>query len=92
MYLGEDRNEDPTVVGVEVRTAPHGIEPWVRSYAVIDGGFEVMRAAWQKLDHVFRFGRAADDLSSSNSSSVSAASAYPNCCLVSATSRTLSFY
>ena len=53
MYLGEDRNKDPTVVGVEVRTAPHGIGPWVRSYGIIDRGLEVMRAAWQKLDHVF---------------------------------------
>jgi hypothetical protein len=35
MYLGEDRNEDLRVVGVGVRMAPHGIEPWVWSYGVI---------------------------------------------------------
>ena len=40
-------------MGVEVRTAPLATEPWVRSYGVIDGGFEVMRAAWPKLEHVF---------------------------------------
>jgi hypothetical protein len=45
-------------VGVEVRTAPLTAEPWVRSYGVIDGGFEVMRAAWPKLEHVFSVRRS----------------------------------
>ena len=50
--LGEE--ESPAVVvGVEVRTAPLAKEPWIRSYGVIDGGFETMRAAWPKLEHVF---------------------------------------
>ena len=52
MHVGEDEYS-PTVVGVEVRTAPLAAEPWVRSYGVIDGGLEVMRAAWPRLEHVF---------------------------------------
>jgi hypothetical protein len=41
-------------VGVEVRTAPLAYKTWVWSLGVIDGGVEVMRLAWPKLDHVFR--------------------------------------
>jgi hypothetical protein len=53
IHLGENEEQNPTVVGVEVRTAPLTAKPWVRSYGVINGGFEVMRAAWCKLEHVF---------------------------------------
>ena len=56
--LGKEEREAPTVVGVEVRTAPLATEPWVRSYGVVDGGFEVMRAAWPKLEHVFSVRRS----------------------------------
>jgi hypothetical protein len=49
--LGEEERDDPTIVGVEVRTAPLTAEPWVRSsHGVVDGGFEAMRAAWPKLE------------------------------------------
>jgi hypothetical protein len=53
IHLGENEERNRTVVGVEVRTAASTAEPWVRLYGVIDGGFEVMRAAWPKLEHVF---------------------------------------
>jgi hypothetical protein len=53
MSLGEDRNTDPRVVGLEVRMVLHSINLFVQPYGVINGGFEVMRAAWQKQDHVF---------------------------------------
>jgi hypothetical protein len=43
--LGEEEQDDPAIVGIEVRTAPLTAEPWVRSHGVIDGGFEAMRAA-----------------------------------------------
>jgi hypothetical protein len=43
--LGEEERDDPTIVGIEVRTAPLTAEPWVQSCGVIDGGFEAMRAA-----------------------------------------------
>ena len=59
MHLGEEA-QLPTVEGVEVMTAPVAVEPWVRSYGVIDGGFEVMRAAWPKLQHVFSVRRSDD--------------------------------
>jgi hypothetical protein len=42
-------SKNPTVVGLEVRTAPQDVDPWVRSYGVIDEGFEAMRAAWPEL-------------------------------------------
>jgi hypothetical protein len=57
IHLGKEE-QSPTVVGVEVRTAPLTSEPWVRTYGVIDGGVEVMRAAWPKLDHVFSVRRS----------------------------------
>jgi hypothetical protein len=67
--LGKKEQEDtPTVVGVEVRTAPRTTEPWVRSYGVIDGGFEVMRAAWPKLEHIFSVRRSdGDEIKGENS-------------------------
>jgi hypothetical protein len=45
--------QSPTVVGVEVRTAPSASKLWVWPFSVMDGGFEVMRLAWPRLDHVF---------------------------------------
>ena len=59
--LGKEEQDTPAVVGVEVRTAPLGTEPWVRSYGVIDGGLEVMRAAWPKLEHVFSVRRSESE-------------------------------
>jgi hypothetical protein len=57
--IGKEEREAPTVVEVEVRTAPLATEPsWVRSYGVIDEGFKVMRAAWPKLEHVFSVRRS----------------------------------
>jgi hypothetical protein len=56
--LGEEEQGNPTIVGVEVAMAPLTAEPWVRSCGVIDGGFEVMRAAWPKLEHVFSVRRS----------------------------------
>jgi hypothetical protein len=53
-----ETEHSPTVVGVEVQTAPLASEPWVRLYGVIDGGFEVMPAAWPKLEHVFSIRRS----------------------------------
>jgi hypothetical protein len=61
MTLLGEIEQSPTVVGVEVRTAPLASEPWVRSFGVIDGGFEVMRSAWPKLDHVFSVRRSDED-------------------------------
>jgi hypothetical protein len=58
--LGEIE-QNPSVVGVEVRTAPLASEPWVRSFGVIDGGSEVMRSAWPKLEHVFSVRRDDKD-------------------------------
>jgi hypothetical protein len=46
---------------MEVRTAPLAVEPWVRSYGVIDGGFEVMRVAWPRLEHVFSVRRGNEE-------------------------------
>jgi hypothetical protein len=51
--LGKDEQDTPTVVRIEIRTLS-------RSYGVIDGGFEVMRAAWPKLEHVFSVRRSGD--------------------------------
>jgi hypothetical protein len=51
------------VVGIEVRTAPVTMESWVRSYGVIDGGFETMGAAWPKLEHRFSVRRNKDKFS-----------------------------
>jgi hypothetical protein len=52
--LGEEEQGNPTIVGVEVAMAPLTAEPWVRSRGVIDGAFEVMRAAWwPKPEHLF---------------------------------------
>jgi hypothetical protein len=61
-HLGESE-QHPTVVGLEVRTAPLVTEPWVRSYGVVDGGFEVMRAAWPKLEHTFSVRRSDEKAS-----------------------------
>jgi hypothetical protein len=33
--------------------APTAVEPWVKSFGVIDGGLERMRLAWPSLRHVF---------------------------------------
>jgi hypothetical protein len=66
--LGKTEQDTPAVVGIEVRTAPLTTEPWVRSYGVIDGGFEVMRAAWPKLEHVFSVRRSdGDEIEGENS-------------------------
>jgi hypothetical protein len=62
VHLGE-KEQDPTAVGVEVRTAPLASEPWVKSYGVIDGGGEVMRAAWPKLEHIFSVRRGDGEAS-----------------------------
>ena len=47
---------------MEVRTAPLATEPWVRSYGVIDGGYETMRVAWPKLEHVFSVRRSEEKI------------------------------
>jgi hypothetical protein len=41
--------------------APLTAEPWVRSYGAIDGGFEVVRAAWPRLEHVFSVRRSEEE-------------------------------
>ena len=59
--LGE-KEQNRSVVGVEVRAAPVAVdEPWVRTLGIIDGGFEVMRAAWPKLDHLFSVRRSNEE-------------------------------
>jgi hypothetical protein len=58
--LGE-AEQSPTMVDVEVRTAPLGAEPWVLLFGLINGGFEVMQLAWPKLDHVFSDRRSNGD-------------------------------
>jgi hypothetical protein len=65
MFLNHsgETEQNRTVVGVEVRTAPLATEPWVRSYGVVDGGFEVMRAAWPKLEHLFSVRRSDEKTS-----------------------------
>jgi hypothetical protein len=51
--LGEEKQQIQTVVGVEVRTAPLATVLYMHSYGDIAFGFEVMRAVWPKLEHVF---------------------------------------
>ena len=52
------------MVGLEVRTAPEAAMPWIRTYGTIDGGFEVTRAAWPALTHVFSVRRHGDKVES----------------------------
>jgi hypothetical protein len=61
-HLGESE-QNPTVVGVDVRTAPLATDPWVRSYGVVNGGFEVIRAAWPKLEQFFSVRRSNKKMS-----------------------------
>ena len=50
------------MVGIEVRAAPVAVdEPWVQTLGIIDGGLEVMRAAWPKLEHVFSVRRSNEE-------------------------------
>jgi hypothetical protein len=65
--LGEERNKDLTVAGLEVRTAPQDVEPWIRSYGLIDGGLEAMRAAWPRLNHTFSIRRDGEIVTGENS-------------------------
>jgi hypothetical protein len=59
--LGGEEQDNTTIVGVEVSAAPLTMEPLVRSHGVVNGGFEVTRAAWPKLEHVFSVRRRDEE-------------------------------
>ena len=58
----DEKEQNAAVVSIEVRTAPMAAgEPWIWTFGVINGGFEVMRLAWPKLEHVLSVRRSDGD-------------------------------
>jgi hypothetical protein len=48
-------------VGLEVKDLAGTLEPWAKSFGIIDGGLEMMRFAWPTLEHEF-FVRQSRDI------------------------------
>ena len=54
IYLGKNLDRFDSVEGVEVRQVPEIIgSQFLHSFGTVDGGGELMRAAWPQMKHVF---------------------------------------
>jgi hypothetical protein len=51
ILLGE-KDANPMVFGMEIRNF-NLKEPWVKTFGTIDGGLELMNAAWTTMHQVF---------------------------------------
>jgi hypothetical protein len=49
-------------VGLEVKDLAGTLEPWVKTFGIIDGGLEMMRFAWPTLEHKLSVQRSRDIL------------------------------